>query len=222
MSDEPIDQALPRGPHDLTRDQVEASQRRRLIAAMTSAVSQMGYVKTSVAEVVQRAGVSRATFYVLFRDKEDCFIQAFDAATEEIGAAMMLGLMESDIDEASMDVVERVEALLEVYLHVLVTYPEVARTFLIEVFAAGPRAIARRRESLNGFMSLVKETVFSEFEVTPQRTFMVKTVVHAMSSMVTLAVGTNSHEELLQLKEPLTQLIRDMYQTELFQGPSAS
>lgn len=221
MSDEPRDQALPRGPHDLTREQVEASQRRRLIAAMTSAVSEMGYVKTSVAEVIQRAGVSRATFYVLFSDKEACFIAAFDAATEEIGAAMLMALLESDIDEESGDVLEKVEALLDIYLHVLSTYPDVARTFLIEVFAAGPRAIARRRESLDGFLELVMETVFSDFEVTPERSFMVKTLVYAMSSMVTLAVGTNNYHELAEMREPLMHLIRSMLQTELFQGPTS-
>lgn len=218
MSDASKDQALPRGPHDLTREQVEASQRRRLIAAMTSAVGEMGYVKTSVAEVIQRAGVSRATFYVLFSDKEACFIAAFEAATEEIGAAMMMSLLEAEEAEDDSELLGKIDALLGIYLHVLATYPEVAKTFLIEVYAAGPRAIARRRESLDGFLELIMETVFSDFEPTPERTFAVQTLVHAMSSMVTLAVGTGQHDELLAIREPLMNLIRQVFQTEIFRA----
>lgn len=213
------DQWLPRGPHDLTREQVEASQRRRLIAAMTSAVGELGFVRTSVAEVLQRAGVSRTTFYVFFKDKEDCFIAAFDAAVEEIGAAMMASLLESDDLEENTDLLQKVDILLGIYLHVLSTYPEAAKTFLVEIYAVGQVAVARRRDSMDKFLSLVIGSLFEGFELTEERTQVIQALVHAMSSMVTLAVGSGNHEEIPQLREPLMALIRPLVASGIF-GPA--
>src|SRR3977135_2675206 len=80
--------ALPRGPHGLSREEVEVSQRARLLQAATEAVAELGYVKTTVADVLARAGVSRATFYQLFRDKEDCFLAAYQLNADFVAAVM--------------------------------------------------------------------------------------------------------------------------------------
>ncbi|HEX8856534.1 MAG TPA: helix-turn-helix domain-containing protein, partial [Thermoleophilaceae bacterium] len=73
---------LPRGPHRLAREVVLASQRGRMLDAMAQSVAEKGYAATTVADVVGRAGVSRKTFYEHFRDKEDCFLEAWDAGVE--------------------------------------------------------------------------------------------------------------------------------------------
>src|SRR5439155_6906652 len=80
--------ALPRGPHGLSREEVELSQRARLLHAATQAVAEQGYVKTTVADILRRAGVSRATFYQLFSDKEDCFQAALKANAEFVATVM--------------------------------------------------------------------------------------------------------------------------------------
>src|SRR5690625_5417316 len=87
MSEEMHEDTLPRGPHGLTRDEVEKSQRRRLVSAMMHVVGERGYVRTSVAEIIKRAGVSRATSYMLSKDKEQCLIEGLESAIDEIGAA---------------------------------------------------------------------------------------------------------------------------------------
>ena len=71
---------LPKGPHGLSSDEVVASQRERIFAAVIDAVAEKGYVHTSVADVLGRAKVSRLTFYQLFRDKQECFVSAFEGA----------------------------------------------------------------------------------------------------------------------------------------------
>jgi AcrR family transcriptional regulator len=45
------------------RDDVAAGQRARLLAAIAQVVGERGYEATTVAHVVQAAGVSRTTFY---------------------------------------------------------------------------------------------------------------------------------------------------------------
>lgn len=53
-------------------------QRARLLAAMTDVVGERGVASVSVSHVVERAGVSRRTFYELFDDGDECFLAAFD------------------------------------------------------------------------------------------------------------------------------------------------
>jgi AcrR family transcriptional regulator len=48
-----------------------------LLDAMITTAARYGYGGVSVARVVKQAGVSRATFYEHFDDKEDCFLVAF-------------------------------------------------------------------------------------------------------------------------------------------------
>src|SRR4051794_31061826 len=66
-------------PARLRRDEVAASQRGRMLRAMAEAASERGYVNTVVSDVVERAGVSRKTFYEHFTDKEECFLASYDA-----------------------------------------------------------------------------------------------------------------------------------------------
>src|SRR5258706_9322051 len=60
---------LPSGRHGLTREAVVASQRGRLVDAMAQVVAEKGYPAATVADVGERAGGSRRTFYEQFADK---------------------------------------------------------------------------------------------------------------------------------------------------------
>ncbi|MBD0322124.1 MAG: helix-turn-helix transcriptional regulator, partial [Aldersonia sp.] len=80
---------LPRGRHGLSRDEVVRSQRDRILLAMAEAMAEKGYVATSVADVLRRAGVSRETFYQQFSSKEDCFRAAYGRAVELIIARIV-------------------------------------------------------------------------------------------------------------------------------------
>lgn len=54
-------------------DRGEAQRRHELVAAARGAFEELGYGATTIAEITQRASVSRATFYVYFASKEDVF-----------------------------------------------------------------------------------------------------------------------------------------------------
>lgn len=216
MTQDKSDRALPRGPHGLTREQVESSQRRRLVAAMMHVVGERGYVKTSVAEIIKHAGVSRATFYMLFRDKEQCFIEGLEAAIDEIGAAMALAMMEADDVKEDAEVMHKVDALAGIYLHVLNSYSAVAKTFLVEIYAVGPRAVEHRRQFLDRFTDLVIDTVLDGRELSSEQRFAVEALMHAMSSMATLAIGCGKTDELLSLREPFVALVGEILASELF------
>ena len=61
---------------------VARSQRERLVEAMTVVAARHGYAEASVARVVKQAGMSRATFYDHFENRDDCFLAAFRRAAE--------------------------------------------------------------------------------------------------------------------------------------------
>ena len=139
---------LPRGPHRLDREVILASQRGRMLEAMAESVAEKGYAATTVADVVGRAGVSRKTFYEHFTDKEDCFLAAYDACVD----VLMTRVVDARGEITNWG--ESMRASLRAYLEVLASEPTLARTFLVEVLAAGPRALERRTEVHRRFADL--------------------------------------------------------------------
>src|ERR671930_1076961 len=108
---------LPRGPHGLPRDVVVKSQRSRMLGALVEVVAEKGYVATTVADVIGRAGVSRTTFYEQFKDKEDCFLIAFQKG----GQAQYLKVIEAV--RSATDPVEQLRRNLRAYLSELNAFP---------------------------------------------------------------------------------------------------
>jgi AcrR family transcriptional regulator len=119
--------------------------RRRLLEAMAAAITDKGYAATTIADVVARAHVSKRTFYEHFPDKEAAFLATYSAASDDTLALIAAA--------AAIDAPwsERVEAGVRAYLTRLATHPELTRTFLVEIQAAGPRALALRRDVMTRF-----------------------------------------------------------------------
>src|SRR5919198_2411215 len=139
---------LPRGRHRLTREEVLASQRGRMLEAMAHAVLEKGYVRATVADVLSRARVSRETFYEHFADKEDCFLAAYELAIEALGETIAAA-----IPTRRATPLTRLRRALGAYLDALAQEGAIARVFLVDVYAAGPRALARRREVMDRFVA---------------------------------------------------------------------
>lgn len=208
MSAPDVNRALPRGPHRLSREQVELSQRARLLQGATEAVAELGYVKTTVADILARAGVSRATFYQLFRDKEDCFVAAYQLNAQFVAAAMAAELEQVQA-AGDLEPLQRLEHVLDVFLTALRIAPALARVFLVEVYAAGPVAIEQRRASMEEFADIVAETHRGETGVLgtdPSQRFAAQAFVGSVSALVTNAIGVGEPDELLRLRDPLMQL----------------
>ncbi|MFD5178175.1 TetR/AcrR family transcriptional regulator [Nocardia sp. NPDC058379] len=131
---------LPPGPSAMSRDEVLASQRGRVSWAVLEAVSELGYAATTVSEIVKRAKVSRRTFYELHRDKEDCYVAAFEMAVEIVDNTLDAKL--DTYRDADWKVLLRKS--LEEYLALLSAEPEIARALHVEALSVGP-ALARHR-----------------------------------------------------------------------------
>lgn len=197
-------QRLPRGRHQLSRDEVIDTQRRRMLTALATTMSINGYARTSVADIISAAGVSRETFYQQFSSKQDCFEEAFHAA-----AALLLGTLDTSAPGSGTPI-ERFERLLGVYLETLAQEPALARVFLIEVYAAGPKAMRSRERVQRRFVDEVASIlgVSNGAGSIDEGMFACETLVAAIGSMVTARLAAEDLDGLIALREPITRLVR--------------
>src|SRR5829696_4192477 len=148
-----IPRRLPRGTHGLDPSLVAASQRARLLEAVGRAVAEKGYAAATIDDIVRGAGVSKKTFYEHFQDKLECFLAAYEVASDElyehvraaqdgVRAAGASGARAAPAGENAW--LEPTHAGIRAYRRWLAAEPALARVFLIEIAAAGPDALARR------------------------------------------------------------------------------
>jgi len=189
---------LPRGRHGLSRDQVVQSQRARMLAALAEAVAERGYAKTSVADVLTRAGVSRETFYEQFSSREECFLETFDHA-----GRVLLARVAGAPGEGSPG--ERFERVLGTYLDTLASEPAYARVYLVESYAVGPEAV-RRRAALQGrFVDALVELLGVR---EPHERLACELLVAAVGSLVTTRLALGEAAWLRELRAPIADLVR--------------
>jgi AcrR family transcriptional regulator len=137
---------FPAGVRKLPPDLIRAIQRERLIVAMLNAAAELGYLETNVQDVIDRAGVSRPTFYEHFSNKEDCFLAAFDTSAERLRKKV-----ESAARKGGDVWRDRVRYGLEALLRFAAREPDTARTMVVEARAASATAVKRRVELMDEF-----------------------------------------------------------------------
>jgi AcrR family transcriptional regulator len=137
------------GPHGIPRAVVHEVQRGRLLDAMAEVIADEGYLDTTVHKILTRARISRRTYYELFKDKEDCFLVAYDEAVEYVLALIERSCSEGTTPEA------KVENGLQALLEFCRREPKVARMIVVEVMAAGANARARRVQTMEQLTTMV-------------------------------------------------------------------
>jgi AcrR family transcriptional regulator len=190
---------LPRGRHNLSRDEVERSQRLRLAIAMADACAELGYVDTPVKAVLERANVSRLTFYELYGSKLDCFLDALDL----VGDAL-LGQLRSTSDGGGPPL-DRAASAIDRYLDAIIHNLPFARLYIVEVHAAGIVALRRRAELQAQVVEQVAHLVGAD---DAEGRFACEAYVAAVSALVTLPVATRDVKAIRALRDPLVALLR--------------
>lgn len=131
---------LPRGRGKLPRDEVAKAHRDRLLRAIVAAVAETGYANLRIADVVDRARVSRQSFYEQFSDKEACFLAAHERGIELI----LDRLAQSAQEIQNLDPGAQLRAGIKGYLSLAAAEPEFAHCMLIELPAIGPAGLRAR------------------------------------------------------------------------------
>ena len=126
----------------LSRTEVMAIQRRRILDGLAAALAYHGYEDTKITDIVELAGVSRPTFYEYFEGKEQCF-----AASYEDGVGRLVEVVEVAVDgERGWDA--RLSAGLAAGLDFLAADPALAHLLLVESLAASRPARLEHERSL--------------------------------------------------------------------------
>lgn len=148
------DSRFPSGPRRLPGDLVRAIQRERLLVGMLGAVSAVGYRSMNVQDVIERAGVSRPTFYEHFSNKDDCFLAAFDTCAQRLRDQVATAA------DGGGDVWrDRIRAGFGALLAFTAAEPEAARMVIVEARAATPDAAHRRIALLDYFATCIDDKV---------------------------------------------------------------
>ncbi|MGC1852633.1 MAG: TetR/AcrR family transcriptional regulator [Solirubrobacterales bacterium] len=126
----------------LTRAEVIANQRRRIFDGLAAATAYHGYEDTKVSDVVELAGLSRATFYEHFKGKEACFAAAYEDGVERLAAAIEMAAQAEDRWAI------RVSSGLQAGLDFLAADPPLAHLLLVEALAAARPARLEHERSL--------------------------------------------------------------------------
>lgn len=129
------------------------SEREQLLEAMVRVAAEKGYEATTVSDVIELAGVSRATFYESFEDKAACFLEAYDAVIDVL-VAHVTSAFESAAGEPWP---LRIAAALGALVELLAAEADIARMAMVEVTAAGDEARERYRAALARFTPFLEE-----------------------------------------------------------------
>ncbi len=139
------------GKQGVARERVLEIQRVRILAAMVEVSAERGAANVTVAHVVERAGVSRRTFYELFGGREECFLAAFDDAIARASRYVL------DAYDPTAKWAQRVRTGLVGLLSFLDAEPDAGRLLIVGSLGAGPGALERRRRVFEQLVAAVDE-----------------------------------------------------------------
>lgn len=168
------------GPHGIPRAVVHEVQRGRLLDAMADVIAEEGYLSTTVHKVLTRARISRRTYYELFKDKEDCFLVAYDEIAEQAIETAKAACRE----EADASPERRIEAGVRSILELTEREPNVARMFIVEVLAAGNAAREQRSRTMERLSEMVASALVERGDDRPEAVLHARVLIGGVHELV--------------------------------------
>jgi AcrR family transcriptional regulator len=192
---------LPSGRHGLPRSFVETNQRQRILRAVVEVASGTGYGGLTVRDVIERAGVSRRTFYEHFENKDQAFLAAYDLVVTRLAVEVEA----SSTRGASWS--ERIGFGLATFLDRLAGDPAVAHLCVVDVLAAGPPALAIRAGALEAFRSFLQPGLEEAPEGLPIPALAAETAIGGIYEVIYSLVLKGRAAELPVLLPDLLQIV---------------
>lgn len=158
--------------------------------------------RVTVGDVVERAGVSRRTFYDLFCDRDDCFLAAFEQAlayaSERVIAAYGA--------DGQWSWRERVRAGLIALLCFLDEEPVVGRVLIVESARAAGAALERRSAVIGKLTSAI-EAGARESKAGSVPALTGEGVVGGVLAVIQSRLAERDHGRLVELTGPLMNMV---------------
>ncbi|HWU32412.1 MAG TPA: helix-turn-helix domain-containing protein [Marmoricola sp.] len=128
-----------------------ATQRARILDAITRVVAEKGYAGATVADIVAEAGVSRSSFYELFDGKAQCLVEAYRTATTiaiEKVATATAGALDSGWRIAA-------ETAVHAYFEVVRESPQTSRMVFLDFRSLGAASIEENAQAQSRYVASV-------------------------------------------------------------------
>jgi len=201
--------SVPRGRHAPPLEVRQDRQLQRLSEAAAAVFARVGYADATAEAIAREAGMSKATFYEHFANKEDCILALFDR-----GMARLLGVVQAVRDERGerLTPTERYRESISALLGVIADYGDYAHTLLVEMIGAGPKAMERRDTVLGAFAAYIERRNAEDAEAglaprlaSPHDAF---AVVGATLELASRQIRTGVPADIMELAPVIERLIR--------------
>lgn len=198
--------SLPKGRHGLSREQVAASQRTRLLQATVELGTERGFASLTLTDIVHRAGVARSTFYEHFADKQHCYLEAFDyAAGRVLGRVLTIG------PPPAGEYPTPVHAYIAKLLELAVEEPGLVRLVAADAEALGPVAAERQRaitaRLADGLVALRDYLRRDHPQLAPITQVRALAIVGAITEVLQHTLHTSGIDSLASLQPELATIV---------------
>ncbi len=180
--------------HGLDANAVARHQRARLRAAMVELVVQRGYHAIRVSDLIRLAHVSRPTFYALYRDKEACFIDAYDETSRRVTRTIV------DAHRRSREERGPVRAGMRAFLELAAAEPDAAAFFVYGGLGGGARGLERYNRAFVALMRRLR----SGSAGAPVDDLTIRAVLGGVREVVAIRLRRGEAESLPELADELT------------------
>ena len=148
----------------------------------------------SVAQISSEAGVSSATFYEQFENKEDCLLAAYGAAAERLLVVQPPSVADGDWIVAARETLREFGDAVQ-------RYPDAARLLFVDTLSGGPRVRKVRGAAISAFDARVQEFVDSTPADGPTLDVPGVALLGATRSIIARSLRTHGESELSSLAD---------------------
>jgi AcrR family transcriptional regulator len=178
----------------------DGHRRGRILWALATCMATKGYQATTISDIARVARVSKTVVYAHFRDKEHCLLELYSRANDKVLATVREA--QEDAHRAGLPWRERLRAGIGAHLEALADGPAVAWAALVEVQAAGRRALALRRGMIDRYVDLLSEVARGLAEEHPDE------VRPVSRDLLVAAVGGINELMLARVERDEAELLR--------------
>lgn len=174
---------------------------------MIQALYEVGYQKTTVSLIGQRAAVSKSDFYKHFESKDDCFHVAYEVALKRIREQVSVACREARQADWPFRIRVGVEALLELFT----AEPALASIALVEGLRAGPGIYDRYQAGIELFVADLRQGAPPRPGGTEVPEATDEAVVGGVASMLGRRILAREVEDLGQLFPEILEFVFGAY-----------
>ena len=146
----PTPSPLTPGRPGISKEEVAANHRQRILHAAAELAEEKGYNATTICDITRLAGVDGRAFYAAFGDKQEAFM-----AVHEIGVQHVMSATASVLHRRLLARAHR--AAGRAFSGFLESNPMIAHVGFVEAYAVGPAAVQRVEDSHTTFTIFLQE-----------------------------------------------------------------